>query len=61
MNDPIRLTIAIVGTAVISSALTAYVMRVKYKQDLEFLGIANQYVEDGLAALRNELGDDEDD
>lgn len=61
MNEKGRFAIVAVASAVAGSAITVLVDRFALKQDLEFLGVAHNLVEEATADLNKKIDNGEDD
>lgn len=57
MTEKMRFAIVAAASLIAGSALTALIFKLAYKQDLEFLSMAKNFVEEGLAELKDELGE----
>jgi len=61
VKEKTRFTVVAVASAVAASAITVLIDRFAMKQDLEFLGIVNTQVQDSVAELKKQIGEDESD
>jgi hypothetical protein len=61
MNEKTRFAVVAVTSLVAGSAITALIDRFALRQDLEFLGMANNLVEEATADLHKIVDKDDDD
>lgn len=60
MNEKTRFAIVSLASAAAGVAITALIDRFALKQDLEFLGVAQQYVAEGTEMLKEKFKKDDD-